>query len=517
MIYSLSHQHISYWLFGLAALILAYDPVLWLAQTWRDPSYDSKGFVVFAACLALFLWSGSSHLKTAQAHTHKFSLILLALSAFIRLIGQVLAINVIGALTLVLDVYAVSRISGLQNRTRAVSPFWLAICFAFSLPLERIVQRTMGYGLQHLSADGACGLLGTFFENVQCFGVRILINAQDVLVDLPCSGARSCLLLLFFFCLCASLVKPKFTHAVLGGLGVLVCAYIINVLRISFLAVGIAYPIGFDVMAQPYHDLIGLAALSLGCLPIIFWARYCIRPKALVHPLLVSDMYGIPRRIQRDGWWLEAAPKKKNQSMRIAVSFLLLALVITNLPRKAVDVARIETVAELPSNLNGNFAQNVQLTEQEQAYFTQYGGSAQKAVYGDQALMVVRTSAPLRHLHAPDECLRGLGMNVHYQGITHNPMPSAVYKATDSNGQSYRIAVSFMTTDQEIITTNVSEAVWRWLQNPRQSWQAVQRISQWDQNPRAVQSFDYALMAALDLPFSNHPIQLAQFSKGEKP
>ena len=33
--------------FGLAALVLAIDPVLWLVQTWRDPSYDSSGFIVF--------------------------------------------------------------------------------------------------------------------------------------------------------------------------------------------------------------------------------------------------------------------------------------------------------------------------------------------------------------------------------------------------------------------------------------------------------------------------------------
>ncbi len=517
MLCSLSHRRITYGLFGLAALVLAYDPVLWLIQTWRDPSYDSKGFVVFAVCLGLFFWSVSSPFKITQKPEHKFSFILLGLSVFIRLIGQVLAVNVIGALTLVVDVYAISRLSGLQDRVRGISSFWLALCFAFSLPLERILQRTIGHGLQHLSADGACGLLGIFFTDVQCYGVRILINAQDVLVDLPCSGARSCLLLLFFFCVCASVVKPKFSQAVIGAVVVMACAYVINVLRISFLAVGIAYPIGFDVMAQPYHDLIGLAALSLGCVPIIFWARYCSRPQAHIHPLLVSDMYDVPRRIKRDGWWLEKMPQKKALPMHMAILFLVLALVITNLPRNAVDVARIETAARLPSTLNGYHGEAVALSASEHAYFTQYGGSAQKAVYGDQALMIVRTSAPLRHLHAPDECLRGLGMRVEYKGITHDPIPSAVYKAIDTNGQSYRIAVSFMSADQATITTNVSEAVWRWLQNPALSWQAVQRISAWDEDPYNIKTFDHALMAALDLPFSNQPLQLAQFSEGEKP
>ena len=33
-------------IFGAAAVVLAIDPVLWLVQTWRDPSYDSSGFIV---------------------------------------------------------------------------------------------------------------------------------------------------------------------------------------------------------------------------------------------------------------------------------------------------------------------------------------------------------------------------------------------------------------------------------------------------------------------------------------
>ena len=47
-------------IFGMAALILAYEPVRWLAQTWQDPAYDSKGFLIFVVCAGLFLWSVTS-------------------------------------------------------------------------------------------------------------------------------------------------------------------------------------------------------------------------------------------------------------------------------------------------------------------------------------------------------------------------------------------------------------------------------------------------------------------------
>lgn len=201
----------------VAALLLAYAPMVWLVNTWHDPSYASKGLFVFLGCLSLFLWSVSSRKISGSSIKSKTPLFLLLASALIRLVGQALAINIIGALTLVMDVYALAKLSGLDQRARPLSPFWLAVCVGFSLPLERVLQRTLGYGLQHLSADGACFVLGGVFDTVKCQGVRILINTQDVLVDLPCSGARSFLLLLLFFCICAAIGRFKVLPAVGGG------------------------------------------------------------------------------------------------------------------------------------------------------------------------------------------------------------------------------------------------------------------------------------------------------------
>lgn len=503
--------------FAVAAIILAYEPLMWLVRTWQDPSYDSKGFVVFFVCAMLFTWSASSAKVTCKPINHKLPLALLGLSACVRLLGQVAAINVIGALTLVVDVYALSQIVGLQRRARAVSPFWLAVCFGFSLPLERMIQRGIGYGLQHLSADGACSILGTFYDNVTCHGVRILINAQDVMVDLPCSGARSVLLLLFFYCLCAGVSRFK-AHIALFGIGVaLISSLIMNMVRICILAIGIAYPVfDIDVMAQPYHDIIGLFTLALGCAPIILWASYFSRPQRRHHPVLDQACWVIPPSIQNDAWWLEPSkPKTYKGHAKVCGTLICIigALIITNLPRKAMDVARTDIPLSMPYNLDGAVGFPVMLSAQEQAYFTQYGGSAKKAMYGDHGLMMVRTSAPLRHLHAPDECLRGLGMDVEYKGTEYGILPSAIYKATDDQGNRYRIAVSFMPEDHSMVTTNISEAIWRWMQNPGQVWMAVQRISPWDGDPERAAQFDRALTAALDLQTPQSNIHIASIGE----
>ena len=69
------------------------------------------------------------------------------------------------------------------------------------------------------------------------------------------------------------------------------------------------------------------------------------------------------------------------------------------------------------------------LTVWEVDYFTRYGGVAARARYGDNTLTVARTTAPLRHLHAPDECLRAAGHDVRHVGTRFGPLPTTTYSA----------------------------------------------------------------------------------------
>ncbi len=106
------------WSLAIAAGVLAYEPVRWLVQTWQDPAYDSKGFLRFVACAGLFLWSVTSPRNLTRPDNTRWALILLTATALIRLTGQVFAVNIIGALALVIDVYALATLAGVQNRER---------------------------------------------------------------------------------------------------------------------------------------------------------------------------------------------------------------------------------------------------------------------------------------------------------------------------------------------------------------------------------------------------------------
>ena len=494
---------------GTAAGVLAYDPVHWLIQTWLDPAYDSKGFLIFLVCTGLFLWSVTSPRTNPRPDDTRWAVILLTATAFIRLTGQVFAVNIIGALALVVDVYALSLLAGVQHRKRSISPGWLAVCFLFSLPLERVIQHTVGYGLQSISAGSACLILGGLFENVNCHGVRILINQKDVLVDLPCSGARTLLLLQLFYAACMTVVRPNVVYGLFGFCVTLFSSLWINIFRIMVLAIGIAWPgiiFGMDVMAEPGHSLLGLAALALGCLPILLWARFADDHSKTKS----SKVFSSPHTISESSQWLNRARHFLNtRPIFMALVFLITAGGIVSLPRTPIDIASPSIKISLPLIIDNHIRISSPLLPKERAYFTQYGGAAAKASYGDNGLLVIQTTSPLRHLHSPDECLRGLGFEVRHIGISFRTVPTAVYKATTSKGHSYRVAVTY-TSDQGHTTSNVSEAVWHWMQNRNTVWFAIQRISPWAQEASVTHRWDRAVLAALDINITQRPAELTK-------
>jgi exosortase/archaeosortase family protein len=410
------------------------------------------------------------------------------------------------------DVYAIALLLDLNHRKNALSAGWLAVLFAFSLPIERILQRLIGFGLQHLSADGACWLLHGFFDSVQCAGIRILLAGRDVLVDLPCSGVRSITLLCLLYATLMCVFRPALLRGVLIGAVTLASALLANVIRISFLATFIAFPEkigGIDVMAQPYHDLIGLVCLTLAALPLVCLSGRRVVTIKLIPPNPPFSKGGktsLNLLLQMGG---KTSPFEKGGLRGIyirhftALGFVLLAAVIVSLPRQPLDVSDIRTALSLPVYLNGEYAQAVELSQKEQNYFIQYGGTALKSRYGDSSVLLIRSNSPLRHIHTPDDCLRGLGFEVQYQGVYYQPLPTAVYLATAKDGSQWRVAVSFY-SEQGQFTTNVSEVVWRWLQQPHSTWYALQRITPLYIPESTAKQWDNALFAALDLSTQEH-------------
>ena len=460
----------------VGAVALAVDPAAWLLRSWTDPGYGSYGWMVFAASLALFIRSWSSPLRD-PVPVPGSPFVLLIGTAAIRAVGQVLDIDTISALALGVDVYALARLARLDRRAWAVSPVGLAALFLCSLPIERLAQRSLGQGLQDISADGACAILTAIFGDVSCSGVQITLNGTSVMVDLPCAGIGGLTLLLIALIFVACLTRPSALRIVAAFATALATALIANMARVALLTIGAAHgeaTLGIDPLAEPWHSAIGLLTLGIAALPaiaILTNARER-RPTGI----------GAQRRIP----------------LPLAGVFAAAAGIILILPSRPLDASTTPLPVTLPLQIEGHTAQVQPLSPQETRYFATYGGGAAKALYGPMGLLVSRTNAPLRHLHDAQDCLRGLGFAVQFIGTANSPAPASVFHLTDANGNAWTAHVTFTADDGTTVPT-VSAAIWHWFAHPDTTWSAIQRITPASLPEHQRAALDAATLAALDI------------------
>ncbi|MEL7105384.1 MAG: exosortase T [Pseudomonadota bacterium] len=459
----------------LASIVLALDPLRWLVRTWQDPSYQSYGHWYVAALLGAVALSAASGPAARPRQTEGLLLIFLA-AAMVRLLGQVLAVNILSALALAIDVFAIARLMRLDLRPRALSPVWLSAFFLFALPLAPILERVLGFPLQMASARVSCAMLRPFFADLDCASVRLKVNAVDVLVDLPCSGATGLLLMLTLWTGMNVWLRPGPLTAALGLVATLAAALLGNGLRITLLAGGLG--LGLNTMDPVAHTTIGIVSLALSALPIM--VLYRPAPRAAPVPRL--SLPALPSYLLTP----------------LACAAVLAAVWIVSLPKDPVDTSGRIAQRALPSQLLGHRRQAQTLSAVEQRYFEAYGGLAQKASYGALGLNIVQTGAPLRHLHDPSTCLLGMGYDVTFLGTRFDPLPSSIYRATSPDGQVWHVAVSYVSDDGHR-TASVGEAVWTWLTGRSHRWTSVQRITPISLPPEARAAFEQAALAALDI------------------
>ncbi len=462
------------------AVVLAFKPVIWLVGTWHRAGYDGVGWMAAVLVLVLFLWSWSSpRIADVPNQVHPMPLLLLA--ALLRLLSQILDINVIGALLLGVDVYALAGLAGLAQRRRRIAPFWLAVLFCFSLPIEPMAQRLVGYDLQLLSANLACTLLWPFVEVLHCEGIRLVADGRDVLVDLPCSGAEMLSLTALVLSAIHTLRCPGAYVALFGALAAFMLGLFGNSLRIVLLALGIVHAevLPFHVMDPLPHTVIGLVIVALVSIGLYaLTALYPTSASFLDASTAAHTPALTPALSQRRARWLRADFFQAGWSRSRSAAFLFLpgALLISALQPRPVDVAPPISPPEMPLAVAGFLQRAESLTPLEQNYFEQYGGSAARAAYGPFGLLLVSTASPLRHLHDPTICLSGAGFDVRLLGTDH-ATGSTLYRAQapQHHAPAYLVRVSYISNHGER-ASSVAEVVWRWLRQPQSRWTMVQRV-----------------------------------------
>lgn len=460
---------------GLLALLI--EPVSWLVHTWSSPAYDSPGALVALVVAGLMLRSvRSGPLPPRELGTDAAALLLLA--ALIRLAGRLLAVNHLGALALVLDVWALGRMLRLESRPWPLSPGALAVLAGFALPAEQVLQRVLAWPLRLGAAGITMAALSPFVPDLQREGTVLSRPGLELSVDLPCSGAQGLVLLGLALALFACRRELSPGRLLAGTLATLLGALLANALRIGALVLVPAW------IAEPAHTLVGLAGLALGTLPLLAVARRWSGRRA--RPLATPRPFPLPR-------WA-------------ALAFSVLAVGIALAPHHPLDVSTMGQEPGLPMSLGALYSRPLPLSAEETQYFQRYGGLVEKRAYegpnGERFVaLLVRSSAPLRHLHDPEVCLRGAGHAVQKLGVRTDPVLTAVWHSRDPQDQQWRIEASFISATGEQAGTG-SEVAWRWLSQPTVPWMLLERITPFETceaDPAACEAFEDALFRALDV------------------
>ncbi|MBW2700577.1 MAG: exosortase T [Deltaproteobacteria bacterium] len=469
-------------------LFLALDPVLWLIDTWFDPTWDSQGFWVALAVFAMVLVALKSGPAEVSEKERRLALGLLVLTALLRLAGRLLAIRGIGALALVADLAAIGLLLGLGRRPWALNPWALAGLFAFSLPVELWLQRILGYPLRLLSAEISYGLLSPFVPELKLQGTLLLTGSTGLAVDLPCSGAQGLMMLsaLTLGLLCRR--KASFSRLLLLVPLLTTGALLSNSLRILFLFLG--QRLDWAIFTEPLHSALGLLALSAGALFVLLpLSRFAprkpkkdlcsSRPRATRHLLLRRSL--------------------------AALGFTAVAALVASAPAHPIDTSGKVAKFEIPRVLAAWRGQDMPLSPIETHYFAHYGGQATKRLYrdsfsgGSMTLILVRTTSPLRHLHGPERCLAGAGHKVQRLGVLPESPPAVSWRSVDPEGRAWNVRASFLGPQGES-AASLGEVVWRWMGGLRGSWTLAERISPekfCQARPDRCRAFDAALFAAL--------------------
>lgn len=462
---------------GIVALLA--EPCLWLAHTWADPAYDSDGAAVAALCGVLVLRSVAS----GPAPSGSAWGVLVAAAA-LRLVARWLDISHLGALTLALDVWGVGRLLALDRRPWPVSPAVLGALFAMSLPIERALQRAAGHPLRVASATAAEAVLRVLGVDVSRSGVVLASPDIALSVDLPCSGASGVVVLSVLALAVAAVRRVGAREAVVGAGLVALAALGANTLRLVLLFLGPTAA----WLQEPAHSVVGLVALgAAACLPLAY-ART------------------LPARSPRVD---VLAPPRSLPPLAAGV-FSAVAIAVALAPHHPLD-AMEPLPAVLPFDLAARSGVQLPISDSERAYFGTYGGGIEKRAYVDEAgefaVLLARTEAPLRHLHAPDECLTGAGHTVEHVGVLPGPIPTTVWRTTDPEGRQWRVATSFVREDG-LGAETISEVLLAWVSRPGMTWMLVERITPWSTcvgDPLACDVFDVDLFRSLDLPRPGGP------------
>jgi exosortase len=250
---------------AIFCVVLFLPSLRWMVNSWISSDYYSHGFLV-PFISAYFIWINRKHLKERKPSA--FGVLFFVLALVLYLLNLILAIRVLGILSLLCIVFGLVIVFwGLKAAKALMFPLGFLI---FMVPFWFI--QDLAFRLQYLSVSWAAWIAKMFGLPIITTGSEIHMGDVTFTVGIVCSGINTLVALLALSAVYCYVLKGSLPKRF--GLFVLAfpIAILANIFRIASIII-VAYFFDVKTATGWYHDISSplFFAISFLILVLIGW------------------------------------------------------------------------------------------------------------------------------------------------------------------------------------------------------------------------------------------------------
>ena len=261
-------------------LILIYHSTfVWLYERYISAdSYYSHGFLVPFVSVFL-IWLKRRDLKIEKGKFNPLGLILIVFSLLVHYLSLLAGVYFISGFSILGLVFGISLFLFGNTLTKKIAFPLFFLIFMFPLPL--VAVNTIGFPLKMFVTDSVVFFLKNAVNlPVRNEGFRIFFPTGSLLVENPCSGLRSLIVMLALGSIFAYFLRSSIKKKVILFLLCIPVALLSNMLRVVLLSLSV-YVYGGTATQKYFHDLTGYLMFSFAFLCLWFlWRLFQCRDSA---------------------------------------------------------------------------------------------------------------------------------------------------------------------------------------------------------------------------------------------
>ena len=272
-------------------LLWAFWPILVaMAKRWSNDPRSAHGYLVPMFSLAM-LWMRRSQIRGERLRSSSRGLALIALGAFILLVGGFFRQGSIEGLALLAYLAAVAMVLG---GLPALRWLWPSIMFLFfMIPLPWRIENALGPPLQWLATLASTFTLQALGFMAFAEGNVIQLNDAYIGVVEACSGLSMMLTFIALSVGMALIVDRPLLERIVLVLSAIPVALLANIARITLTGI-LHETISGQIADKFYHDLAGWVMIPFAL--VLYWCEIWIFSDILVEmeemPVLVGNSGG---------------------------------------------------------------------------------------------------------------------------------------------------------------------------------------------------------------------------------